>query len=140
MSGERDSNVVENFHPPAEQAISGILFTIFSQAFREIEDVDGAVFGGSYAKGTYQLGDDIDFDILTTVFIQPNRRLVIAAQLQRYFSVSGLTAEVRDFVPETEFTDETRWEHYDELHPDSPFIVRDEHVAKVWGLKVNPER
>ena len=125
----------ENFHPQEMPEIKAKLLHIFKQAFGGFPEIDGAVFGGSYAQGKFHAGEDIDFDLLINGGLEERRKKLIITSIQRLFTVNGLTPEIRAFIDVHQIRRENPDQDYYDLHPKSPFIVRNEDIALLCGLE-----
>jgi hypothetical protein len=101
---------------------------------RSMPDVTGFVFGGSYANGKYAWGEDIDFDLLLDAYPVGFNRDLVSFPIRRAFNQQAFNAHLRAPLAANSISESLRVSTYDK-HPNSPYVVRDSQILKLWGLK-----
>jgi len=102
----------------------------------ELTLIEGLVFGGSYAAGTFRdaTAEDIDFDLLYASYPDQTSREVLHREIERRFRVAGLEPEIRAPLARDSIDVSLRSTLY-EKHPNTPFVVRNVAAAEAWGLE-----
>ncbi|MBI3985143.1 MAG: nucleotidyltransferase domain-containing protein [Candidatus Levybacteria bacterium] len=126
---------IAGYHNKSRHSIYLTVPTILAALLTSIPSIDAFTLGGSYAKGTYEDGEDIDLDIIfnggewQTGWGSRRYRRVTAA-----FRRSGLTVDIRATIKSELLTPSER-SHYYRMHSQSPFVARDSHVVEEWKLE-----
>jgi len=106
---------------------------VLSRVLRTLDPVEGFVIGGSYAKGTYRTGDDIDFDTLLGSNWNINELEDIRYIIEQEFNKNNMLPDLRAMLKRSSIDRSLRQSLYSR-HPNSPYVVRSPEVANAWGL------
>lgn len=123
------------YHDKSNHGIYKIVPQIMQAVLHEYPEIAGFVIGGSYANGQYQSGDDIDTDLIFDEYPDSwQRKLNIEKEIRQKFMQEKLMLYIRLSVATGTIPSKDRLETYSE-HPNSPYVVRNNGVAKAWGLE-----
>lgn len=120
-------------HDKGEHAVYRLVPNILVDILRDLPLFEGFAIGGSYANGRYKKGDDIDLDVLFENYPDPVDQQELLQELRRRFTINDIPVEVRAPLAKSALPEPLRIGLY-EHHPNTPFVVRTEQVAKDWGL------
>lgn len=114
--------------------------------------IEGFVFGGSYAAGTYQVDNDIDADMLFEKLPGIDTLRILVMTSMAFFAENGLELQIRGCVDRTgsqvtfyrnplekplvySEKDLRRLTKLYTVHPNSPFVTRSDDVVEYWHLR-----
>lgn len=121
-------------HNKSCHKIYSVVPQIASVILNKYPEVAGFVIGGSYAKGKFSSGDDIDTDVIYESYPDTwARKLEIDKEIRQEFMRYGIELYIRLSLQTDTIPLKDRLETYNE-HPNSPYIVRNRNVARTWGL------
>lgn len=120
---------IEAYHDKSPLKVYIRVPAIANLLLESIHDIDGLVFGGSYAQGTWASGHDIDVDILSQSLLPNERNLAICYATIEAFRMWGLSVHIRSFVAAENvlYPDDTYRQY-------TPFVVRESDEVDRWGL------
>ena len=120
---------IEGHHNKSPLSVYTLVPSISELLLESMADIDGFVFGGSYAQGTWTSGHDIDVDILSQSLLPNERSLVICQVVIDAFNMMGFTVHIRSFVvAENVLYPDDTYRRY------TPFVVRESDDVDRWGL------
>jgi predicted nucleotidyltransferase len=127
------SEIVVSCHDKSEQEIYRRIPPILKALLNKYPQLDGFVIGGSYASGSYQNGDDIDIDLLYPSYPDILNKQRLEEDIHLRFQLNQLKAHIRAPLAASTLPEHMRRSMY-ERHPETPFVVRNQNVAAIWGL------
>lgn len=126
------SEKYEYRHHEGRHRVYSIVPEILISILDQHQEVEGIAIGGSYASKKYRDGDDIDIDLLYLSYPTMERASEIKADVESSFGGQGLSCHVRAPLASNSISESMRVN----LHrKNTPFIVRNETVARAWGLR-----
>lgn len=97
----------------------------------EFPEIAGFAIGGSFAKGNYANGEDIDVDIFVYQSVDPYSRQEFKEAIQS--KVKEYKIDVRHIISH-HGTHPSIAKNF--LRKNTPYVVRDDSVRNFWGLSL----
>lgn len=118
-------------HEKTEQEIYQIVPDMLGEILDLVPELDGFVIGGSYAKGTWEPGDDVDVDLVYSDLYTGSRREEIMEIFRLCEARWNAMIHVRARLISPDIDPRIARKTY---RPNTPYVVRSEEVALRWGL------